>query len=140
MWGECKNCGAVGEHEEVQIMDEQTLVQCSQCKKFFVTDTNKKDRVPLKITLSGDRACGKTVMAYFLKGILEQLGARVTMQASDKPWKAWRDATVYAAIPKRFDRMSISIIEEVANTPQSLHASERNLRIFRGEDNEKHNC
>lgn len=136
MWTKCKSCGEVHDHEVTQLMNNQAVCLCRRCNKLFVADMKSKDRVSLTITLSGERACGKTTTAYFLKGILEQLGANVELiipRFHSCPPE--RDSTVYAAAPKRFDRMTFKIVE-MPNTPTNVSVAEKNLRIFHGRDDE----
>ena len=73
---------------------------------------NKK--IPIKIVISGNRACGKSVMAQFLADMFANLGAEVIHKDPDlerkMSFKAQKEQKEdYRNVEKRFDKQVITI-------------------------------
>lgn len=97
------------------------------------------DKVKITITLSGERACGKTVMAVFLMNLMRSMGASVSLHGDDfdkHRCPRSRDEYIQYAlrVPKRFDKMDIRIVEETPKYHESSVAiARKNIRILSGE-------
>lgn len=91
-----------------------------------------EEKVDIKITLSGERACGKTVMAVFLKRMLESLGAEVILTGFDFEKHGSQQYIKHVeTMPKRFDKSRITIFEEMANTnKESFTVGIKNLKLL----------
>lgn len=71
----------------------------------------KNKKIPIKIVISGNRACGKSVMAQYLADMFEQLGAEVIHKDPDLERKmvAKHQKEYYRDVKKRFDKQVITI-------------------------------
>lgn len=71
----------------------------------------KNKKIPIKIVISGNRACGKSVMAQYLADVFENLGADVIHIDPDLERKMVRkqQKEYYRDVQKRFDKQVITI-------------------------------
>jgi tRNA uridine 5-carbamoylmethylation protein Kti12 len=90
-----------------------------------ITERNQKmetKKIPIKIVISGNRACGKSVMAQFLADMFEQLGADVIHRDSDLDRKMFgkQQKEYYRSVKKRFDKQVITIkVKDVVCTEKN---------------------
>lgn len=83
----------------------------------------KDKKIPIKIVISGNRACGKSVMAQYLADMFEQLGAEVIHKDPDlerkMSFKAQKE--YYRNVEKRFDKQVITIkVKDVICTEKNI--------------------
>ena len=71
----------------------------------------KNKKIPIKIVISGNRACGKSVMAQYLADVFENLGATVIHKDPDLERKsvAKYNREYYRNVEKQFDKQVITI-------------------------------
>lgn len=82
----------------------------------------KNKKIPIKIVISGNRACGKSVMAQYLADMFEQLGAEVIHRDPDLERKmvAKQQKESYRNVKKRFDKQVITIkVKDVVCTEKN---------------------
>ena len=97
------------------------------------------DKVKITITLSGERACGKTVMAIYLANLMRSTGASVSLHGDVfNKYRSSREREEYINhvlhIPKRFDKMDIHIVEETPGYHESaVEVAQKNLKIWWGQ-------
>ena len=98
------------------------------------------DKVKITITLSGERACGKTVMAVYLANLMRSMGASVSLHGADfEKFRSAHDRDIYVDyirlyVPKRFDKMDIHIVEETPGYhDSSVEVAQKNLKIWQGQ-------
>ena len=83
----------------------------------------KNKKIPIKIVISGNRACGKSVMAQYLADMFEQLGADVIHIDPDLERKmvSKHQKEYYRDVKKRFDKQVITIkVKDVICTEKKL--------------------
>lgn len=71
----------------------------------------KDKKIPIKILISGNRACGKSVMAQYLADVFANLGAEVINNDPDLERKsvAKYNREYYRNVEKQFNKQKITI-------------------------------